>query len=133
MSKNRVILQYDLEGNFLREWESYTLAAIGIQLGIDSTDLSRAINNQIETAGNFQWRVQDRGRIPTRISQAYDVLGSRVEIKVAKYYSGRLISVYDSINEAAYKNRVSEADISRELSNPGTYSNIGGFTFKKIE
>lgn len=126
----RTVLQYDLEGNYLYTWEQRTIRHIAECLSIDETDLSRAINNKIETAGNFQWRVQDRDRVPMKISQAYDVMGSMPEIPIAKYYNDRLISTYNSIKEAAYKTRLDDSGISRCIN--GEEKQVNGFVFKRI-
>jgi group I intron endonuclease len=50
----RPIYQYDLEGNFIKEWQNRTIAAK--ELGIDPTNISRCGNLKRKTAGNYIWR-----------------------------------------------------------------------------
>ena len=131
MKKNKVVLQYDLEGNFLKEWESYTLVDIGSELEINSTNICAAINGRNLTAGNFQWRYKDGSRVQQRIGEVYHLDGSKLKIKVAKYFNNRLISIYNSIEEAAEKNNLHMPNVHQAV-----YSDTrtcGGFTFKVIE
>jgi hypothetical protein len=130
MSKKPIIiLQYDLEGNFLREWD-IPQTHIAEKLNIDHSDLNRAVLNKMETAGGFQWRVSDRGRTPSKISQAYEVYAGMREVPVKKYYQGRFICVYNSMQEAAYKNRIDISNVSRVVS--GEERDINGFTFERL-
>lgn len=64
MSKNRInndniilanskpILQFDLEGNFIKEWSSITKAKLWLGKG----DISGCIHNHHKTSGGFIWR-----------------------------------------------------------------------------
>ena len=47
----KVIKQYSLDGQFIREWESITEA--GKQLSIGRTSISRCCNNRTKTAGGY--------------------------------------------------------------------------------
>lgn len=51
---NKAILQYDLEGNPIREWESIKEA--GETLGINRNNISSCCSGRIKTAGGYIWR-----------------------------------------------------------------------------
>lgn len=50
----KVILQYDLNGNFIKEWESAVSASKN--LGIERSDITSCCNYKIKTSGGFIWR-----------------------------------------------------------------------------
>lgn len=57
---NRPVYQYDLSGNFIREWQSGRFAAR--ELGMDETLISKTalgLNNRKQTGG-FRWAFKDR-------------------------------------------------------------------------
>jgi len=51
--KSKPVFQYDLEGNFIKEWPSIT--EITKSLGIDGGNISSVCNGKYKTAGNFKW------------------------------------------------------------------------------
>jgi group I intron endonuclease len=48
------ILQYDLDNNFIKEWEGTIVAAK--MLDVWSTNISSCLRGKIKTAGNFIWK-----------------------------------------------------------------------------
>lgn len=48
------VLQYDLEGNFIKEWESINEATRCLNIGIG--DINRCINNKRKTSNGFIWK-----------------------------------------------------------------------------
>lgn len=48
------VLQYDLQGNFIRKWESIRAASGGI--GIFTSNISSCLRNICKQAGGFQWK-----------------------------------------------------------------------------
>ena len=48
------ILQYNLAGEFIKEWNSVTEASI--QLGITVSTISSCLKNKTKTSGGFQWK-----------------------------------------------------------------------------
>lgn len=52
-SDNFKIYQYDLNGNFIKEWPS--CKAVQRELNIDACAIGKVINKQRNTAGGFQW------------------------------------------------------------------------------
>ena len=50
---SKKVYQYDLEGNFLREWDNIKRAAE--EYNISPSDISRTCRNEAKQTGNFQW------------------------------------------------------------------------------
>jgi len=55
--KKKAILQYDLNGNFIKEWESITIAAN--ETNILHTSISNNLKNLSKTAGKFIWKYKN--------------------------------------------------------------------------
>lgn len=53
-TNSKEILQYDFEGNFIREWPSTREAARALK--IDNSGISRACNKEGFSCGNFLWK-----------------------------------------------------------------------------
>lgn len=54
---SRPVLQYDLLGNFIKEWPS--AAKVEEELGIDHSHISRCCSGSRHTAGGFVWRYKN--------------------------------------------------------------------------
>lgn len=59
-SKSIPVLQYDKEGNFIKEWESARIA--GRTLGIIEQSICECRAGKVKTAGGFVWRYADTER-----------------------------------------------------------------------
>ena len=57
-SKMVKVLQYDLKGNFIKEWKSQSEASR--QLKINSTHICRCCKGGLKTAGKFIWKYKGR-------------------------------------------------------------------------
>ena len=57
------IKQFDIDGNFIKEWESTTLAAR--ELNINRTHIPAVLRNNRKTAGGFKWEYVDPNHIKT--------------------------------------------------------------------
>ena len=55
---SKITLQYDLKGNFIKEWASSSEA--GRQLNIILSSICECCNNNRKTAGGFIWRYKER-------------------------------------------------------------------------
>ncbi len=84
------ILQFDLEGNLLAEWEYIQLAAEALEL--DSTNISACLHGKTGQCGGYQWKFKDDPQIVGKY-QEYD--GRR---KINQYdLDGHFIDTWDSI------------------------------------
>jgi hypothetical protein len=50
----KVVIQYDLDGNFIKEWKSLSEAANNTTVSIGS--ISQAVNGTLKTSGGFIWK-----------------------------------------------------------------------------
>lgn len=129
----KVILQYDLEGNLLEEHD-LTKTEIANMFGVTHVAIGQAVTGQVLSVAGFQWReVTKSSRKCARVGPVYDLIGADATLKIAKYYKGRLISVYDGLDDAAYKNRIDRQVIYRMTISTMEVEPINGFIFKKIE
>ena len=59
--KGKHILQYDLDGNFIREWEYMSLARQ--EYNLDKRSLQKACNGKLKTTGGYVWRYKEAQNI----------------------------------------------------------------------
>jgi hypothetical protein len=64
---NKWILQYDLEGNFIKEWESGR--EIERQLGFDNAAISHACKGDMKFAYGFMWKFKESKDYPLKIDK----------------------------------------------------------------
>lgn len=50
----KAILQYDLDGNFIKEWDSGKRA--GLELGISKGNIANVLKGRLKTSGGFIWK-----------------------------------------------------------------------------
>ena len=54
---SRKTIQYDLQGNFIKEWESATEAAN--QLNIHVSNISKCCSGELKKTGGYVWQYKD--------------------------------------------------------------------------
>ena len=59
--KGKHILQYDLDGNFIKEWEYMSLARQ--EYNLDKRSLQKACNGKLKTTGGYIWRYKEAQNI----------------------------------------------------------------------
>lgn len=74
MPSKRAILQFDLNGEFIREWES--IAAAGLAISINPGGISRCCNGKMFQSGGFMWAYKDS---PYTINKLIDDSLQKVE------------------------------------------------------
>lgn len=90
---NEEVLQYDLEGNFIKEWRSILEAET--TLDIAHSKICAACREKCKTAGGFIWRYKD----PNRSKITNEHIPKR---RVRQYTKDeKLVKIWDTINEAA--------------------------------
>lgn len=84
------ILQFDLDGNFIAEWEYIQLAAESLEL--DSKNISACLHGKSGQCGGYQWKFKDD---PQTVGKYQEYDGRR---KINQYdLDGRYIDTWDSI------------------------------------
>lgn len=128
ISNEQKIRVYDLEGNFLSDFTSQREASE--ELGVDERLISRNINGYINFAENFQFR-KIKLKTPLRTGNVLTCFNSGKKKKcIAKYFQGRLISVYKTYSEAYENNKIAPGIITHCVQRGTPYK---GFTFKEVE
>jgi hypothetical protein len=130
---SKPVLQYDLKGNFIKEWESATLAAYSLnkKYGAAITECCRGFRKSIY---GYQWRHLDN---PITSPQKFIKKKEKIE-KNPPYYNpinqydlkGNFIKTWNNIKEASDALSISNGLISNCINNK--YKSAGGFTWKKI-
>ena len=122
--REKKVLQYSIDGNFLSVYDSMKLACA--DTGISYGTISNCCNNKCKTAGGYLWKFKDDEsilEIPKRI-----VLKN---VKVACYdLDGNFISEFDSIKLASDITKISESLISSCCK--GKYKTAGGYQWKTV-
>lgn len=116
-SENKVY-QYDLNGNFLKEWNSCLEAYRNLGYGYSQIASKIKIGNSI--CGQYQWSRVKVNKMPNR-----NIYINKK--KIGQYtLSGDLVKIYDSVREC----RKEFGNVSRVLS--GKCNQCKGYTFKYI-
>lgn len=126
-TNNIKVRAYDLEGNFLADYESQREASVA--LDIDEKSVSNAVNDVTNFAHHFQFRKVNR-LTPMKIGNVLDCFNSGRKSKcIGKYFNGNLICVYNTSSEAHEKNKMVKGTITHCIQKNKSYR---GFTFKEI-
>ena len=112
--------QYDLDGNFIQEFENFSDAAN--KLNLDSYSIWRCLREEYQHLGKFQFKSYYKDKISS---------WSKPNAKRTYVYTdeGDLIKVYNSQREAALDFGVSHSSIARYIK--GTRK-LKGFVFSEI-
>jgi hypothetical protein len=122
------VLQFDLKGNFIKEYQSVTGAAQTVKIRKGS--LYACFCNVTKTAGGFQWK---RKRELSKSNNCYKIDPVKKEISnrqksVLQFdLNGKYIKEYPSIVEASRDINVSSPSISYAVRKKGT---SGGFQWR---
>ncbi len=105
---SKIVLQYDLEMNFIKEYESINEAAR--QTGLDIGNLSNACNGKINHHGYYIWRIKGKKYPKKDKIIKKSVRQSR---KVSKYTKDDiLVKTYNSISDAVAETNIPRTSIS---------------------
>lgn len=122
---SKAVLQYDLDGNFIKEYKS--MAEAEEATGSDVAQALRALNhcNSTQSAG-FQWRLKESDNYQVKIdkykySQSFEIL--------CYDSNGDFIKEFPSILEASKELNLNTGNISRNIN--GLMHSCNGYFFKK--
>lgn len=116
-NRAQAVRQYDLEHNFIAEYETMTEAQKNT--GVSVAKISLVAKNQRKTAGGFIWEyVNEKKFVHKKYSCSYDIEKDKCAKPIIQYtLDGVFLREYRSIAEAAaingFKNRT---NISANLS-----------------
>ena len=118
--KSKPIYQYSLQGEFIKKWDSISLAKEQLHI----SNISTCANHIRGQAGGYCWRYDYKERIkPYKDSRKKTILQMNEE--------GKTISEFSSLSEAEKILKIPATSISKALK--GEYEKAGGFywRFKK--
>ena len=108
--KNFYIYQYDLNGNFIKEWNS--CKEINRALGYNACFIGRCVNEKARTAYNFQWKNYYKEKIEpylNRTGRAREVIQYDINMNE--------IARYSSLKEAGRQTNTDSSLIGRVCKN----------------
>ena len=118
---SRPISQYDLKGNFIRDWENVQQAEGTLKI----RNILNALNGRNKTAGGYQWKYKNSGKIITEYRQNREYKGRHV----FQYdLDGNFIKEWGSYLQAAKELGIPHQHILRVLN--GERKMTRGFIFK---
>lgn len=124
------ILQYDLDGNFIKEWESMTIASA--ELNIGTRLIFKALNGISIQSNGFMWKYKILENYDLKIDSYKHLKGSKRRKKVIQYdIYGNFIKIHESYRAAAdFIEIKSESNISEAVNKKYI---IKGFQWRNYE
>ena len=126
---NKALLQFDLAGNFIKEWESISNAAK--TLGLFISPIINACNGKKLSSGNYIWRYK-KNFIPNSVKPV-DNKKSK-PIPICQYdINGNLLATYPTIDTAVFLTGLSKSAIAINIyrNYNGTKYRCGEFIFTR--
>jgi hypothetical protein len=117
------VLQYDLDGNFIKEWDSAVDA--GKELNICISNINKCCKKNRLKAGGFQWRYKD-GEIKIGKYVKRESINNKAIIQMTK--ESEAIKEYKSIMDASTQTGILNTSIKNCLS--GRTKSAGGYKWK---
>lgn len=121
-----VIKQYDIFGNFLKNWQ--TCRQIENELKIPHNSISNAIRGKAMQAGGFQWRegIKDDN---TNIESIIDKTPLHFKV-YQKDKNGNIVGYYNSVTDAAKAVNTSSTNIARVCQKKNGRKTAKGFIWE---
>lgn len=130
INTEKSILIYDLEGKFIKEYQSVTSAIKEITGKIKNTAITFALANPTSQAFNYLWRYKKSENIPQQIPPYINPRSKKVY-----YYSkeNTLLGTFNSPKEAANVTGFSLIKVQSSLNKTRKYALTSYFTYTKRE
>ena len=130
--KNTPVLQYDLKGNFIKEYKSMKEAADAVGLK-SSTSIFAVCEGKRNKAKNYFWRFKESDFIPLKIEIVF--LSKHWKVKIGQYdkQTGQLLNIYNSIVEANLSLGKAKNDSSITAVCKGRRKSAFGYVWKYEE
>lgn len=116
IAKRKSVSQWDLNGNFIKNYSSITEASN--ETSIPAQNISKCLTGQRKTAGNFYWTNEQE-------------LPKITKLKIYQYdLNGKLIQIFNTKKEAADLLHLDDGSIAKVCK--GKRKTCGGFIWKEI-
>lgn len=124
------VFQYDLEGNFIKKFNSISIAAR--DMGVSTSDIVKVCRNKRRLAGNFQWKYYHSlniGKVPNKkiANRPKNIKGIKTAL-VDTY--GNILKIYCSAIEASIENKCNHSSVCQVCN--GKLKTTHGLIFKYI-
>lgn len=126
IAHSKPVLQYDIDGNFIREWKSSTDAEK--TLNISSGSISSVCRGRREFIKGYSWRFKLNNEIPLKINLP-PLKNKKCVLQLTK--ENKLINRFSSIKEASLKTSIHSQSINKCCKKG--YPLAGGFIWKYDE
>lgn len=112
------VYQYDLEGNFIQEYESYSEA--GRQLNIPHCNIIKCIRGKRKSAGGFQWSIEKVKNLNPCERNIYH--NSKKILQYDENFC--FIKEYSSLKEASQQNNTTSITLTKHIKNQSPFRNF---------
>lgn len=122
VKRRKPVLQYDLDGNFIKEWEGAACVS-----GFEKSNIGMCCKGKLLSTGGYIWRFKNSDDYPKKI----EVPNKWKSFKrpVLQYsLDGAFIARYNSVSEASKATDITTGNISQCAL--GKYKQIKGFVWK---
>lgn len=130
--QNRTVLQFDLDGSYIKEYPSPRGAAL--ELNISYSSLMICLSKKGKSTGGFQWKYKDDPLFENGIKKI-DPISRKINKNshpVLKFdLNGNFLNEYTSIHKAARKAGVTASQIIKCVK--GELKTLGGFMWRTKE
>ena len=121
-SLKKVIVQYDIEGNYINHF--YSQREASEKTGVSSGTISFVITGRQKTAGGFVWRYYYENEIPKKIEKTK--ISSSASIKILQLdLDGKIMDSFKSITSASKKCGIDRKNLRNALN--GKQKTAGGY------
>lgn len=123
-SRSKKILQYSLQGKFIKEFKSFRTASK--KLNLNAGDLSKVIHKKNKSAGGFMWRLKKSSRFPKEI-KCYK--GKSIKIQVTDNYTKERL-LFNSIAKVKLYFNLGGGALTTAFK--GTSRKMKNYSFKRL-
>lgn len=125
---SKSVQQFDLDGNFIKEFPSMSLAAE--EVGISPNILTKCCQGKTDHCGLYQWKYSDDDN--HTIKQLSNKEVSLYERKILQYdLKKNLLNVYNSMDEATKQTNVAKSSICNVCK--GKKNTAGGYIWRYFD
>lgn len=122
---SKTIYQYDLDGNFIREWESASIAAK--EYNVTRASVTSAANDKIKdikSSAGYLWNYKKFDRLPAHTKNWITTKILQLDL------NGNFIKSWSSIIEASKELKIHKGNISAVASPTSRKKSAGGYIWK---
>lgn len=121
LAKGKAVLQYDLNGTFIKEYPSANQASFDTD--IDHSSICACCRSEYQQAGGYQWKYLDSDKIIRSISKRTDFIVLQINKN-----TNEIIAEFNSPTDAERNTNISKVTICNVCNGKG--KTAGGFKWK---